>query len=205
MTKEKFSALWTKWSEEWYTHAVCDVEGEYFPVSKFCTIREGILDELLEHYNEAKENVKDIYFYHEDNRLNKFKRAAVLAYVISSATPLIYKKEEYEHCFGKKWSEQPDRLFLKQRLAFYIALGSIIMEYDEKKVAAAEKPIFRFPNLTDVEKKQNEGGHKVDDFLTSVYKDLFFAEMYHNRNVLTLANLFWALTENSSLRGIPPL
>lgn len=40
-----------------------------------------------------------------------------------------------------------------------------------------------------------------DDFLTSVYKDMFFSEIFYNYNVLTMANMLKLFTEKYTLLG----
>ena len=86
---------------------------------------------------------------------------------------------------------------MKQRLAFYVAIGSIIQDYSEEAVNALSKPYFDFENLGKRDIIDNE-----DTFLLSVYKDLFFAEVYQNYNVLTMANVFGLLTERASKLSI---
>ena len=83
--------------------------------------------------------------------------------------------------------------FLKQRLAFYIAIGSIVQDYSEEDVSSLGKPHFDFEDLGKCDIIDDE-----DTFLLSVYKDLFFSEVYENYNILTMANVFGLLTERAS-------
>lgn len=97
-----------------------------------------------------------------------------------------------------------DPYYLKQRLAFYVAVSSILQEYKkdeiQKKLDEGKK-LFDAPRRSDIEK---EAG--VDSFFEGVYKDMFFAEVYHNYNVLTMANVFLLLTERASfLSELTPL
>lgn len=210
MRKDKFAELWNHWSKEWVENAMVTVNGIPMRVSQFCSVKKSIEGNLWRRYEESKRRVKELYFYGSGKRINKYKRAAVLTYVISSAIPLDYNIEQYTLCLNpgankRSISELPDELFLKQRLAVHIGLCSILMDYDENMVAKLPKPIFHFPELSAQEKSDCDEEMLIDDFLLSVYKDLFFAEIYHNRNVLTLANLYWLLTESSELRNIPAI
>ena len=211
MIKATFTALWNNWAKTWHQQGSCSIinkDGKEVVVKfrEICTLKSdsNTVDELWDRYTRSKKNTKDIYFYENDMLLSRYRRAAILAYVISGAVPLEYNFEKYIEIFGAEVdgvpiSKLPDRLYLKQRLAFYIGLCSIIMDYDNKELKEHPKPIFHFPKLPDWDVG------KVDDFLTSVYKDLFYSEVYRNRNILTLANLFWVLTENSELHEVHAL
>ena len=56
-----------------------------------------------------------------------------------------------------------------------------------------KKVIFDFDNIGLSRDDKN------DSFLLSIYKDLFYAEIYENFNVLTFANLLLVLVERASL------
>ena len=111
-------------------------------------------------------------------RLSRYKRAAVLTYAILVADPL---------CKLDGSSLDLDPLFLKQRLAFYLALSSIIQDFDEgriKEILRNEKrPVFQLAGLGE----SDRGKELDDDFCMSLYKDLFFSEYYGNYNILTMA------------------
>ena len=211
MTKSTFTELWNRWSVTWHQQGSCkvtDKDGEQVLVKfrDICTLKSDsdFVDELWDRYTKSKENAKDIYFYENDMLLSRYRRAAILTYIISGAAPLEYNIKKYNEVFGIELdgvpiNKLPDRLYLKQRLAFYIGLCSVIMDYDKEELEGRPKPIFHFPKLPDWDVG------KVDDFLTSVYKDLFYSEIYRNRNILTLANLFWVLTENSELHEVHAL
>lgn len=195
MKKEKFQQFWDEWSQMWHTQATVSANGQSVKVSELCELRKDYSSELYKRYGIIKKVIKDNYFAHredKDIRLNKYKRAAVIAYTINGAVPLIYKDTGEE-------SLRIDPYFLKQRLTFYVAWGSILQEYPQEKLGRCPFRLFA-PELSP---EEAEAG--ADSFLTSVYKDMFYAEIYRNYNVLTMANLFWLLTEKaSSLSQIVP-
>ncbi len=198
MKLDKFEEFWTKWSSEWYENAKYHNDaGIECPVREICEIKEGYHKELFDRYEKIKAVTKKAYFSDDTKRLNRYKRAAVLAYAINGASPLLYK------CLANR-EYIIDHFFLKQRLAIHVALGSIMQEYPYELVRehlSRGEIIFSFPQLTTAEESVG-----ADTFELGMYKDLFFADLYHNYNVLTLANVFWLLTEKASFLGkIDPL
>lgn len=189
MKQETFIDFWNRSCEKWYAAETVN----NVPVANLCKIKSNYGIVLYERYEIIKKNIKGSYFKHKKEKLflNRYKRAAVIAYTIIGASPLEYKDGEIQYDL--------DPSFLKQRLAFYIALSSIIQDYSEEEVAKLEKPIFYFQEL-------GQEGEEVDSFLESVYKDLFFAEKYCNYNVLTMANVFGLLIERASkLSSLKPV
>lgn len=184
MKKEVFCAFWDKWSSEWYK-AKIEVDGQSVPVAELCELVPGCEHVIHDYYETIKQIVKDSYFKDTSKLLSRYKRAAVVAYAINEASPLNYKDPAIQ-C-------DMDSNFLKQRLAFFVALGSIIQDYSERDVDALERPYFDFGNLGKSDIVDGE-----DDFCQSVYKDLFYAGIYENYNVLTMANVFGLLTERAS-------
>ena len=185
MKREKFEALWNCYSEEWINNASFkDENGEEKSVSDFCRIKCGYGVFLHKRYEIIKGEIKEAYFGKSDKKLNRHKRAAVIVYAINSSYPLEYTAESEYHI---------DRYFLKQRLAFYVGLGAILQDYSKESIEQI-RTIFHFPALIEAEKIIG-----ADDFLTGVYKDIFFSEIYYNYNVLTMANLFWLIENQSEL------
>ncbi len=195
MKKEKFVELWDKYAPQWYEKAVVHVDGCTHQVSEYCEVKDEYGEFLYETYEDIKHVTKKLYFESEENRVNRFKRAAILMYAINIADPLLYKNEYSED------DVEIGRLFLKQRLAFYIAQQSIIVQYPKNVV----QPLIdeRMP-LYDLDIVSHGVGDGCSDtFTESIYKDLFFSGIYQNFNVLTMANVFVVLTERSSkLRGL---
>ena len=187
MTDEKFEEFWIKWSEEWYKSTI-RLRGKDVSISKLCAIKQDYSKVLCRRYALIKSIVKDSYFRDTSKRLSRYKRAAVIAYAINGASPLLYYDETIENDL--------DSDFLKQRLAFFVAIGSILQDYPERDVQRLSQiqPLFDFSALGQRDITDGE-----DDFLESVYKDLFYAEIYENYNVLTMANVFGLLTERASL------
>ena len=188
MTQETFNEFWEKWSAEWYNNAIIRKNGTIIPVSELCAIKKNYAKVLCKRYLTIKRIVKDSYFRDKSKRLSRYKRAAVIAYAINGASPLAYYNNDMPNDLD------PD--FLKQRLAFFIAIGSIVQDYPECDVSNLDKPYFDFDSLG---KKDIIDGE--DNFLLSVYKDMFFADVYENYNVLTMANVFGLLTERASKLG----
>ncbi len=188
MTQTTFHEFWAKWSSAWYNSATIELNGTREPVADFCKLKPDYDHILNQHYQLIKQIVKDSYFKDTVKLLSRYKRAAVVAYAINGASPLIYKDPTIQ--------EDMDPKFLKQRLAFFVALGSIIQDYSEQEVDAIDSPYFDFENLGKCDIVNGE-----DDFLQSVYKDLFYADVYENYNVLTMANVFGLLTERASKLG----
>ena len=152
-------------------------------VSDLCDLKDGIEDEIYSKYETIKRIVKETYFLDsKEKKINRYKRAAVIVQAIIMSSPLKYKDEELA---------QVDYFFLKQRLAFYVGIYSIIVSYEG--MSKNKELIYDFGKLD-----QNLSPEE-DDFLTSVYKDLMFAEQYGNYNILTMANVFGLLTETSSI------
>lgn len=184
MKKDIFCEFWNKWSSEWYK-ANIEVDGRLVPVADFCELVSNYGDVVYNYYETIKQIVKDSYFKDTSKRLSRYKRAAVVAYAINEASPLRYNDSSMQ-C-------DMDSNFLKQRLAFFVALGSIIQDYSKQDVDALERPYFDLKNLGKRDVIDGE-----DDFCQSVYKDLFYAGIYENYNVLTMANVFGLLTERAS-------
>jgi len=183
MKREKFIEFWNAWVGLWYANAVVRTEGEAIPINTLCDIREKAGDDVFEMYRLIKRTAKEVYFKNPHvKRLNRYKRAAVIAYAVLQTNPLRYK---YEMRF------QIDQYYLKQRLAFMLALGSIIQDYEEEKIVALKSPIFQFESL-------GNSSNDVDGFLMSVYKDMLYSEAYGNYNILTWANVYCLLTERAS-------
>ena len=205
MKKEKFETFWKLTVDEWYKNeeVYINYHNQWEKVSEWCKIRNEIdenkaVDYLYTKYNEVKFNTKKYYFKQMDNiekedtetRLSRYKRAAVLTYTVLLANPLCQKD-------GEPLTVDP--LFLKQRLAFFVALSSIIQDYDINKITKylkeTGKPVFQLSSLG-----RSEGYDETneDSFCLSLYKDLFFAEHYDNYNILTMANIYGLLTERCS-------
>ena len=192
----KFADFWNDHIEKWYSSAVVTIDGTTIPVNTLCCLKKDYTEIVFKKYEAIKNIVKESYFKNirpEDKQschLSRYKRASVLTYAIIKCSPIEYYNE----------NEQPwiDPYFLKQRLAFYMAISSIIQdcsktlidEYRSKNI-----PLFDFKSLG-----ANECNAACDDdFLMSVYKDLLYSEIYDNFNVLTMANVYGLLTEKSSV------
>lgn len=184
MKRGKFKLFWDSWSNEWIKNNIY-WNGKEIALSSLCALKNNYGDALYDRYCLIKKIVKNSYFQDSTKRLSRYKRAAVIAYTVNGATPLTYVKEDIR--------DDLHPAFLKQRLAFYVAIGSIIQDYSEADINALGKPHFDFENLGKCDIIDNE-----DTFLLSVYKDLFFSEVYENYNVLTMANVFGLLTERAS-------
>lgn len=197
MKYEKFNDFWSQWTEKWYQTATITVDGKVVPVKDLCTFKKNYTSKVYKKYNSIKTIIKDSYFKNvlPDNtascHLSRYKRASVITYTIIKSEPLNYKYEK----------KQPwlDPYFLKQRLAFYMAIGSIIQDFPEdqiNKCKASGKPIYDFQSLGI--SNSSCSSNDEDDFLMSVYKDLLYSEIYDNFNVLTMANVYGLLTEKAS-------
>lgn len=179
MTEQKFIELWdgavAHWLEnEFYDKASC----QKLKIKNLCSIKPTACHRIYNNYSNIKELVKKLYFKDKTIRISRYKRAAVIVYAtIAGEDPLEYTDKK----------TPVDNYFLKQRFAFFLALTSIIQDYEVEI-----KPIFCFPELGKT-KKDDE-----DDFLLSVYKDLFYSEIYKNYNVLTMANIFGLIVERAS-------
>lgn len=190
MMIEKFERFWNLYSNEWIDNATLKENGSIHSVSEYCTIKPNCVHELYDTYCEIKRILKKRYYAGINPLLNRYRRAAALAYAINEYAPLEYLNK----------NESPEHKFLVQRLAFYIALSSIIIEYPQKAVETLQQQLFVFPKRDSYEEELN-----ADDFLTSVYKDLYLAKEYKNFNVLTLSNVLWLIVANSPLGSISPL
>ena len=194
MKKDKFLELWNSNIQPWLSSSFF-YNGETYIVKDCCKVKDESVDNVFIKYEKIKQITKDCYFKQNDKNchLSRYKRAAVLIYAVLLSDPLDYNNE-YKGKF--------DRLLLKQRLAFRLALCSIIQDYPcdlvKDKIKKCNKPVFDFKYL-------NNSAVKGDDFLLSIYKDLFYAEIFENYNVLTMANLLGVITEYSLLHEIEPI
>lgn len=195
MTKNTFDALWTDCVSSWLNKATVLEDGKQIYVSDLCQIKEGYSDIIWQRYETIKNLIKDLYFQKDKGPIfvSLYKRAAIIAKAVNGSSPLIYKR---------KLSHGVDPYFLKQRFAFYLAIGSIIQGFPKEKVEALIKSniqLFDFEELDKIEfSSDSEFKSERDDFLMSIYKDMFFSEVYENYNILTMANVFGLLTERAS-------
>lgn len=200
MKKSKFMDFWDEWSTEWYKSTEIIIDDKKTPVSELCRFKKNYAAVLYKRYEKIKTIIRQSYFpptncINIDNKFSRYKRAAIIAYTINGASPLIYTDPSIKNDL--------DPNFLKQRLAFFVAIGSIIQDFPQADVKSLETqgPIFDFDSLGKMDKDYGQ-----DSFLLSVYKDLFYSEIYENYNVLTMAKVFGLLTECASkLREIKPL
>lgn len=197
MEKSAFTTLYRETAEDWYKSVsipLNDPQKAYIkstyageiadtmPVSELCTIKPNYAEKIYAYYESTKQLVKELYFASTEKKLSKYKRAAVIAFIILQSDPLEYKY---------KVKNGLDCLFLKQRLAFAVAIQSIVQSIPKEKRDSLRKPIYDFDRLKHAwEKTNNE-----DSFLLSVYKDMFFSEINENYNILTMANVFGLVTE----------
>ena len=90
-----------------------------------------------------------------------------------------------------------DPYYLKERLAVFVAIGSIIQDFPQERVSALlndeDAELFSFDDLG------NDRTQDDDTFEESLYKDLFLSDIYGNFNVLTMTNVYGLLTEKCSL------
>ena len=195
MERDTFNKLWSPCCQLWQASEILSPDGTVrLHVSDLCALRANAEDAVYNEYAHLKKITKDIYFKDtcKSLYLNRYKRAAVLTYAVILADPLEYKQKAPE--------ELLDKYFLKQRLAFYVALQSIIQDYKEEEVQKKLKQgetVFDFDSLGRIEREKFDD----DDFEMSVYKDLLFSEMHRNYNVLTMANVYGLLTERASVLG----
>lgn len=193
MTEEKFISFWNEWSSRWISSAKCahvDNISILIPVKEKCALND-IARDVYSYYIQCKDRTKNRYFNLTEKEpiLSRYKRASLISYVVLNSDCLDLKDKE-------KYSADP--YLLIERFAFHMALGSIIQSFDHEKVnCLIEKhkgaPIFSFESLG------IDRGKQDDTFLQSVYKDMYFSRIYHNYNILTMANVFGLLTERSSL------
>lgn len=187
--------LWDSWSENWYRKATVEINGIDTSVATLCEIKKGYANIVFHRYNKIKKIFKQSYFYKRHDYISRYKRAAILAYAISAADPLFYRESPENGL---------DKYYLKQRLAFSVAIGSIIQDFPQSAVETIcrDGNIYDFESLGYVDRlfdQINNEQDTRDDFRMSVYKDLFFAEIYQNYNILTMANVFGLLTEKASI------
>lgn len=209
MTIDTFRKLWNGHITKWLDASIF-VGDEEKKHSDLCNIKQTIAgqdtcERIHSIYESLKKKTKQYYFkpdvtdtkYDEnynsasiecDTKLSRYKRAAVMTYAILLADPL---------CNLDGTPLELDGLYLKQRLAFYIALETIIQDFDKEKIQAHKKqgPIFLLDILG---KDELIEGKDEDSFCMSFYKDLFFAEHYDNFDVLAMANIYGLLTERCS-------
>ena len=184
MELAKFRELWNKWSLKWLKTAI-EIDGKEKTIACLCRLNEDAVDAVYKNYNIIKDVMKDTYFRQVSQtppKLNRYKRAAVIAYAIIKSDPLVVIEKPMDE----------DIYFLKQRLAFFMALGSILQDFDKDQVAG--KKVFSIFNGLG-ERDHQEGN---DGFLMSIYKDMFYSELYNNYNILTMANVFGLLIENAA-------
>lgn len=193
MTEKKFHEFW-KLSKKWL-----DTVGESedqkaagVNIADYCCLVEDCEDDIYEAYINVRQLVKELYFKDpRGKKLNKFKRASVIAYIINIYEPLSFSNDRQSY---------EDKYFLKQRFALYMALQSIIIEYPEELVSKLNKPIFQ------IRQQGKPVENDDDDFYMSICKDMFFSNIYKNYNVLTMANLFESLIKGySNLNEIPTI
>ena len=193
MTEEKFVSFWNEWSSRWIGHAKCfhvdDISTLFFVKDK-CALKD-VASEAYSLYILCKDRTKDRYFDRKkkDPILSRYKRAALIAYVVLYSDCMDYVDSD---------NYSTDPFLLKERLAFHMAIGSIIQSFDQERVSSLikkykGKPLFSYDDL------EIDRGEHDDSFLQSVYKDMYFSRIYKNYNILTMANVFGLLTEKSSL------
>lgn len=191
MELKTFTDFWIKNSKEWYQNATARKAGAEeapVPVRSLCTIKPDIAAALYDRYEKVKDFTKRIYFKNPTKKLSCYKRAAIIAQAILLSDPLEYIELDVD---------QLDPYFLKQRLAFYMAITSILQLFSEEQITELAKKdkrgeIYHLSDLG-IGRQPDE-----DTFLMSVYKDMFYSELYGNYNILTMANVFGLLTERSS-------
>lgn len=193
MRKGVFENFWVNSSREWHDKAKFEINSGQATqkVKDYCVVKPYMGELIYNNYCTVKKIIKDSYFRNnKEKKLSRYKRAAVIAQVILLANPLEYKNQ---------FQAKLDPYFLKQRLAFYVALDSIVQDYPKADVENLGGPLYFFSEL------DPDHSEEDDDFLMSVYKDMFFSEQYNNYNVLTMANVFGLLTERvSELKKIKP-
>lgn len=171
MQEATFSTLWDKYALQWLNS---HIEGK--KVSDLCSFKKNAKRRMFENYNIVKKHCKDKYFLSDKSgevTLNRYKRASVMAYTVLITRPLEIK--------GVK-DGTLDSLFLKQRFAFYFGLVTILFDFKEEVVR--EKKIFDAIEKMDVHSDGN------DTFVKGIYKDFLYAELYHNYDILAVANIY---------------
>lgn len=196
MKVNTFINFWDKWTSTWIESAKCfevDKKDTFFPVKEKCRIPKTAATSVYQKYQCLKSISKGIYFNtprnksSDDFKLSRYKRAAVIIQAVLETDCLVYfEKDSHE-----------DSFLLKERLAFFLGIASIIQSFPATKVDnilnSKQTPIYQFDEL-DIDREED-----ADNFLQSVYKDLFFSRFIGNYNVLTMANLLGVLTERASL------
>lgn len=195
MKFSQFSKFWSESTKSWLETASLpnpnNAEQVLF-VSDICTIKKEYSRVMHHNYEAIKKIVKTNYFDSEaKTSLSRYKRAAVIIYATIKSDPIDYNDKNLDI----------NLYLLKQRLAVFLALNSILVDYDEKKVMDKlneERKANPYVSIfgTEILGKQEP---LQDDFLTSFYKDLAFAEIYNNYNVLTTANVLGLIVEKSSI------
>lgn len=176
MTQETFHRLWEKNALLWLTSKV-----ENNAVSDLCQFKENAETIVYKNYLVLKDYVKEKYFINEDKGevvLNRYKRAAVMAYTIIKSDPINVNN-----------SPIVDNMFLKQRFALFFSIATILIDY--KKDIVKGKKVYKI--LRSIPQNDDSSGN--DSFLISVYKDFLYAELYGNFDVLGTANMFGLLVE----------
>ena len=194
MKRAKFLKFWSSSTKEWIkTAKYTDVTNSEHPVSEICNIKANYAGIMFHNYSEIKELVKQNYFKDDVHRsVSRYKRAAILMYTIIKSDPIVYKKDFTDN----------NRYFLKQRLAVFIALNSILVDYDESDVKSALKEAKKTDSSATVFGLKNIGKEKdvkQDSFYLSLLKDLEFAEIYNHFDVLAMANILGLITEYCSI------
>lgn len=192
MTEKTLASLWELWANDWHEKYTVTVGENKVAVSQYCTLKQNYADVVFSQYSAILNKFKSLYLK-ENMNVSRYKRAAILAFAVCKAQPLVYFNSQ---------NEEMEPLFLKQQLAFQIALASIIQDFPQEQVIAATRKgkLFDFERLGSLD-FENGIALGRDDFLTSIYKDLFFSELYDNFNILTMANVLGLLTERASLLG----
>lgn len=190
-------AFWKQWSKKWYQTTVCyssERPQDKIPVQKKCKLKKNYTSVIHTNYESAKATAKKLYFRNatrdeEAKRISKYKRAAVLTYAVMKSEPLIYINGNNENL------AMVDPYYLKERLAVYMAIGSIIQDFPQDKVSLLLRDNTGLYDFESLGMDRTQGD---DTFLESMYKDLFLADLYGNYNVLTMANVYGLLTERCS-------
>ena len=203
MKNETFDKFWNACFLTWMerTTVQAHAAGSVVDVKSLCRFTDTAFDDVFSAYNRVKKIAKDIYFKNKDSRgeyvhLNRYKRAAVMTYAVLLADPLALTSSDETVCL--------DCYFLKQRLAFFVGLQSIVQDFPQNKVReklGTAGKVFFFDELGKRDTHKDE-----DSFEMSIYKDLLFAELHNNYNILTMANVYGLLTERASiLADIDPI
>lgn len=195
MKFSQFSKFWSEATHSWLTTASLpdpNNDEQVLFVRDLCTIKESYSRIMYHNYEAIKKVVKMNYFDSEANSaLSRYKRAAVIIYATIKSDPIEYKDKKLD----------VNLYLLKQRLAVFLALNSILIDYDKVKVMEKLKKARQINPHVSIFGTEYLGKQEPlqDDFLTSFYKDLAFAEIYNNFNVLTTANILGLIVEKSSI------